>query len=333
MPLRSFIAPHPKPSGNPWLACPRTTSRLENTLMTPDHFIEADRTLCCRTVAPRRISAISQKGATLIELMVGITIGLLTITVALGALMVSRGVSGTVSDASQLQQQAAYAFRVFGQQLRQAGSLRLNLAAQKDAAAAIDAADPVAFETKSTDFDPTVNTLSGKDTPSASEYKLTAGYRNYTEALNSSATDASQFRNCIGQLDAAKPTLVQSQFALNTTTNELVCAGSDGTRQSVIQNVADFQVRYLVQTDAATGIPRIQYVNAATAGTDWSRVFGVEVCLSLYGTEMINLPAGSTYKQCDGTDMDMTTLTGARKSRLHMTFRSVYQLRSQGLAG
>lgn len=59
-----------------------------------------------------------QRGMTLIELMVGLAIGLLTISVALGALMVSRGVSGTVTDASQLQQQASYAFRVMGQQIR-----------------------------------------------------------------------------------------------------------------------------------------------------------------------------------------------------------------------
>ena len=65
----------------------------------------------------------TQRGVTLIELMVGITIGLLTVAVAMGALMVSRGISGTVSDASTIQQQAAYAMRVIGLQLRQAGSL------------------------------------------------------------------------------------------------------------------------------------------------------------------------------------------------------------------
>ena len=89
---------------------------------------------------------------------------------AVHATVAAMKLAGTVSDASQLQQQAAYAFRVMGQQLRQAGSLRLNLAAQKLPAATIDAADPVAFETKSTDFDPTVNTLAGKDSPTSSEF-------------------------------------------------------------------------------------------------------------------------------------------------------------------
>ena len=159
------------------------------------------------------------------------------------------------------------------------------------------------------------------------------GYRNYAESLYSSATDASLFRDCLGQQDSTKPTLIQSQFVLDTTTNELMCAGSNGTKQPIIQNVADFQVRYLVQTDAVLGLPKIQYVNATTASTDWSRVFGLEVCLSLYGIESIDMPAGSTYKGCDGTDIDMTTLASPRTKRLHMTFRNVYQLRSQGLTG
>ena len=59
----------------------------------------------------------AQRGVTLIELMVGITIGLLTVAVAMGALMVSRGISGTVNDASNIQQQAAYAMRVIGLQV------------------------------------------------------------------------------------------------------------------------------------------------------------------------------------------------------------------------
>ena len=64
-----------------------------------------------------------QRGVTLIELMVGVAIGLLVVAVAMSALMVSRGVSGTVSDESGLQQQAAYAMRLMAKQMRQAGSL------------------------------------------------------------------------------------------------------------------------------------------------------------------------------------------------------------------
>ena len=53
---------------------------------------------------------------TLVELLIGIAIGLLVVAVATGALMVSRGVTGSVSDASNIQQQAAYAMRLIGGQ-------------------------------------------------------------------------------------------------------------------------------------------------------------------------------------------------------------------------
>ena len=115
----------------------------------------------------------SQRGATLLELMVGITIGLLTVAVALGALMVSRGVSGTVSEASQLQQQASYAFRVIGQQLRQAGSRQLDPETAPDVHAKFY--EPI--KNVPVDFSG-VTPVSGKDNPGTGEYALEINYQN-----------------------------------------------------------------------------------------------------------------------------------------------------------
>jgi type IV pilus assembly protein PilW len=305
--------------------------------MKPDSSPPQTRHLFRSAAAVEPITLKGQQGVTLIELMVGLVIGLLTIAVAMGAIMVSRSVSGTVSDASQLQQQASYAFRIMSQQLRQAGSLRLNLAPHKTSVEPIDAADPVAFETDFTDpddgssFAPETDTVKGLDSPSASEYKLSIGYRNYTESINTPAgtpIQESLLRNCLGE--SGSNALIQSRFVLSG--DELRCVGTGNVRP-IIHNVADFQVRYAIQTDALLGNAKIQYVNAAGVGADWSRVFAVEVCLTLYGIEAINLPSGSTYKPCSGADVDMTTLTGPRKNRMHMTFRNVYQLRSQGLSG
>jgi len=74
-------------------------------------------------------------------------------------------------------------------------------------------------------------------------------------------------------------------------------------------------------------------VTAATVGTDWSKVQAVQVCLVLYGNEPTDMPTGSSYIGCNGNSVDMTTLTGARARRMHIAFRSVFQLRSQGLIG
>lgn len=286
------------------------------------------------------IQARAQRGVTLIELLVGLAIGLLTIAVAMGALMVSRGVSGTVSDASGIQQQAAYAFRVIGLQLRQAGSLRLNLDPGTLTVPEPYMA-PVAFETDYTDpndnssFSIKTDTLKGKKAPATGEYALSVGYRNYTEPVFTSASAQSLQRNCLG--GNGTNALVLSEFVLFTpsadpTIRELRCNGN-GQVQPIINNVASFQVRYLLQDNTTTpGISTIKSVDADGVA-DWSQVQAVEVCLVLYGNEPIDLPTGSTYTDCDGTAVDMSSLTGTRARRMHVPFRNSFQLRSQGLVG
>lgn len=268
----------------------------------------------------------------LVELMVGITIGLLVVAVAMSALIVSRGVSGTVSDASSIQQQAAYAMRVIGLQLRQAGSLYLN-PDPTNAAAGYEYMATVAFESKapasgasSNGFDPTTDTLG------SANGALTVGYRRYKDPVFTDAAAQSLARNCLGgPANGSNDQRVESIFQL--TGSELQCGGNGAAAQSIVQNIANFQVRYLMQDVTTTpGDPQIKSVNAAAVGADWSKVQGVEVCLVLYGIEPIDMPAGSSYTDCDGTTaVDMTTLTGARVRRMHMVFRNVYQLRSQGL--
>lgn len=272
-----------------------------------------------------------QRGVTLIELMVGLAIGLLVVAVAMGALMVSRGVSGTVSDASGIQQQSAFVMRAIGMQLRQAGSLYLNPNPSNAPADGMVMA-PVAFETAAkstgggTDFDPATNTLS------APAGGLGAGFRRYKESVHSSATDQTIGRNCLGgPADTATNTDqgVESIFQLSGT--ELRCTGN-GKTEPIAQNVANLQVRYLLQDNTQPSIPTIQYVNAASV-SDWLKVQAVEVCVVIFGTEAISMPADgtSTYRDCDNTTVDMTTLPGTRNRRMHITYRNVFQLRSQGL--
>lgn len=287
-----------------------------------------------------KLVARTQRGVTLIELMVGLAIGLLTIAVAMGALMVSRGVSGTVTDASGIQQQAAYAFRVIGLQLRQAGSLRLNL--DPGTVTAPEAyMTPVAFETDYTDpndsssYSVKADTLKGKNAPATGEYALSVGYRNFTEPLFTSASAQSLQRNCLG--GNGTNALVLSEFVLFTpsadpATRELRCNGN-GQVQPIINNVANFQVRYLLQDNTTTpGISTVKSVDADGV-TNWAQVQAVEVCLVLYGNESIDMPAGSTYTDCNGTAVDMSALTGTRARRMHVPFRNSFQLRSQGLVG
>ena len=93
--------------------------------------------------------------------------------------------------------------------------------------------------------------------------------------------------------------------------------------------MAQFQVRYIIQDNSA-GPSKINITNAAGVGR-WGRVQAVEVCMVLYGNETVDMPDGSSYTDCAGDTVNMTTLSGARARRMHLLFRNVFQLRSQGL--
>lgn len=283
--------------------------------------------------SPRR-----QRGVTLIELMVGLVIGLLVIAVAMGALMVSRGVSGTVSDASGIQQQGAYILRVIGQQLRQAGSLYLN--PDPVGGASTDVLSPVVFEIKADAHDGG-NSFGQQDAIVGGDDTVSTGFRRYQDNVffadnASSSTVGTDFlaRNCVGAPGNDKTDeRIESVFTF--VNGNLECGGNGAAAQPIAQNVAQFQVTYMVQTTDGAGT-KVQYTKGSdmpAAATDpvWRRVQGVQICLVLYGTESINLPAGSSYTDCQGNSVDMTTLTGLRKNRMHLLFRNTFQLRSQGL--
>jgi len=285
------------------------------------------------------LKPVHQQGVTLIELMVGIAIGLLVVAVALGALMVSRGISGTVSDASNIQQQAAYVMRVIGTQMRQAGSLRVNMDYEAATASAVEPYQAkVAIETYApasgannpNSFDPAKDTIKGE---SAS---VTVGYRRYKETIGSGTgtISSSLSRNCLGgPEDSSEDQRLESTFVFNASTATLSCGGNNTATspQPIAQNVADFRIRYLLQDNTTGGNSKIKTASASAVGSSWSQVQGVEVCLELYGNEAIDMPSGSNYVDCSGTTRDMSTLTGARAKRMHMVFRNIFQLRSQGL--
>ena len=286
-----------------------------------------------------------QRGITLVELLIGIAIGLLVVAIAMGALMVSYGVKGSVSDASNIQQQAAYAMRVIGGQLRQATSLYLN-PNPSNAAGGLDPLTPVAFEKKA---DPTSGTFNSFDLgnpasllSSTGTSNLTVGFRRHKDPVfvRDPSTPADPLmalaRNCLGYpANTSGDQRVESIFSL--TANELRCQGNGAAAaQAIVNNVANFQLTYLVQDATTTvGNPTLQRL-ATPPGGNWGQVQGVEVCLVLYGNERVDLSgvpaANRSYLDCDGTtSVDMTTAPAPRQNRMHLVFRNVFQLRSQGL--
>lgn len=261
----------------------------------------------------------AESGITLIELLVGISIGLLTVIVALASLTTLRGITGTISEASALQQQAAYAFRVIGQQVRQAGSVQLNLAIGKsDPFSTPDYLDKVAFVPNENRKN---TTIKGNDTPGKNEFSLEIAYQNYEESLVNDKKYI--FYNCLGQQANSTDILIESKFAFDNIDGELECK-SRSSKQPIVENVTDLQIFYLVQDKISTpGYPTIQKLKAADIASDaWDTVFGVIVCLELSGNEKIDT-TGTKYSNCKGESKD-------RGNKLRMVFQNTFQIRSQG---
>lgn len=250
-----------------------------------------------------------QQGLGLVELMVGIAIGLLVVATSLGVIVLSRTMTGTVSDVSTLQQQASYAFRVIGQQIRQAGSRTLK-----------PAADPTEYG----EFDSDTGLgayvpVQGKSAPGNAEYALEIVYQNSEEKsyplVNGTAPLLPPLRNCLGEsISPSSSAVISSRLKL--VGDALVCAGSS-TPETIITGVADFQVRYL-RSAHTSATPSFTYVAAENLANkqDWLQIYAVEICLELVGTQMVDT-AGASYTRCDKTE-------APRGNKLRMVQRSTY---------
>jgi type IV pilus assembly protein PilW len=240
------------------------------------------------------VSKKHQMGASLMELMVGITIGLLVVLAALGSLVYTKVSSTTMVDATRLQQKADLAFRIISFQTLQAGSMELN----KNTTSL----DPgtVTLSAAYTGIDPA---LTLQPTVIASVHGENGDGTTTQDILRISYQDNgidtlnSTFRDCLGQLTAAKGISVTNTFTFLPVAGgggDLRCQGAaaGATPQPILDGVEDFQVTYGVRTVAA-GVENFRYFTANQI-TDWSNIQTVNICLQLRGDSRGNPRAGWT---------------------------------------
>lgn len=252
-----------------------------------------------------------QHGLSLIEVLVGIAIDLLTAATAMTTVLLVRSLSTTVAELAHMQQQAAYVFRVMGQQIRQAGGYALQPASSAlEIAAWHDRPDLLSEQP-----------VYGVEHPAASDYTLTVRLANSIESLYTNKAGVfeakAMVRNCLNENPGIDKSVVLSS-SFKQANKELVCAGS-AKPQAMISDVADFQVRYLLAL-ANGASPMFQYVAAnAIQAHQWLEVVAVEICLELEGQVHVDT-AGTTYIKCDGSTAD-------RANRQRMVLRNHYAVR------
>lgn len=225
--------------------------------------------------------------------MIGIAVGLLVLAAALGTLMISRIASGVVGDLGQLHAQSAFALRMIGLQVRQAGSIE----PVRDAATGLYAFDAPAVDTAF---------VTGSD-----------GGKDGTDVLSVSHQDGALIEaarlDCLAE--TARPgDRVESTFFVGN--GELRCRTA-AKNQPLVGSVADFQVRYRVRI-GETSTRRMTATQVATAGL-WAQVRAVEVCLDLQGSAGA-MPSGGAL-DCKERN--------APDGRQHLVVRHVFDLRTQ----
>jgi type IV pilus assembly protein PilW len=273
----------------------------------------------------------SQAGVSLVELMVGITIGLLVVLAAVGSLVYTRTSSTTVGDSARLQQEAANAFRILGHHIRVSGARR---------AVDVNSSETQDVGKKKVEFNPNFNGL-GIDPNTRSTNLVTgtdgAGTGPDTLLLSHDAEPDLGETDCLGEL----PKLPEGEnniqnrifYSLNAqNVGELRCQGTGNTTFAVaaglplVQGIEDFQVWYGFQQGLLNNAT-LQYRTATEITSvfppPWEQVVAIRVCLRMSGEATGNV--GAATAGC------LPNQSIAADGRIRRSFSRVFNIRNAGL--
>ncbi|MBP8018864.1 MAG: hypothetical protein KAY82_02395, partial [Hylemonella sp.] len=178
-----------------------------------------------------------QFGSSLVELLVGLAIGLMVVMAAIGTLVMARSTATGVNDQLELQQQANMAIRIMATMLRQANTREVE--AQPLGAGVLFSPMPV--------YNGMSLSLQGLARDAQNNDNFGVAFSDSGAAAPNATLD------CLGNTNAP-PTVgapVNSRFFVNT--GRLMCQGTAiapavGQSQPLISDVRRFRVLYGVQT-------------------------------------------------------------------------------------
>lgn len=241
-----------------------------------------------------------EAGVSLIELLVGLTIGALVSVAAVGSFAPTRSASATLGDSTRLHQDAAMAFRTIGHHIRQAGAVRL-----------VDNGNGlVTFTDKFAGYGTVTlpQAVNGVDGGNNNPDVLQISH---DSEVSLSAVD------CLGQnvnFDVA----INNRFEV--VDQNLRCLGSgSGIPGPLISGVEDFQVRYGRRIN-----DNLQYEDASPVWTanEWNSVEAIMVCMRMAG--LVGGHTGQAVAGCNGEAI-------ANDGRIRRVFVRVFSLRNIAL--
>lgn len=252
------------------------------------------------------MSRADTKGFVLIELMVGIALGLIVVATAVAATAFTLAASAAGRDSADLQQRADSVLRQLGDEIRHAGGIELEPLGAS-----------VRFSGRFLGWQDTGPFISGVE-----------GGPGQPDILRLSAERAPDDRDCLGnqpKVLKGQPYIyrIDSEFTIapdpsDNRRNALYCKGPEAgaTRQSLVSGVDDLQVSYGLED--ASG--NVRFVDAS-ALSPASRVRVVSVCLQMSSQSRHGTP---TALDCNGRPIAAARLSG----RLIRLARGAFMLRN-----
>jgi type IV pilus assembly protein PilW len=258
-----------------------------------------------------------QAGFTLVELLVAMIVGMLVVLASVASMLGTRSIAMTGDDVNALHQSSEFAFRLLGQQIRQAGYIP------------VDPTGPLFY------FDVNANraTNVGGDAAFFAIKGKEASDRSVNDSLKVGyAPNPNYFVDCLRQRpradrnekynpdlpsDPGNVRLVTSEFSVEG--GVLRCLGS-GSRASmpIVEGVERFDVMYGVGAVAGSD-QVVRYVTANDVAS-FDLVRTVRICLQLSGSSRSN-PHGK-YTDCDGTEQ------ASADGKLRRVYAAVFALRN-----
>ena len=277
-------------------------------------------------------------GTLLLELMLGLAIGLLVVLAAMTSLAHTHHAADTVEENVGLQQTAELVFHTLAQHIHPAGGVVLNSfpgtpgqVIFSNAYTGLDGKAAVPHVARPTSARNVVQR--GSSRPKTERTKLhelqgsarpMSLWGGETTAVSSTGTNTTSARlrtsrehngdgvNCLGQAGE-----VESIFALEG--RQLRCIAAGNQRQTLADNVADFQARYTVRDNTANGPSFRRYSGAEVP--DWNNLQALTVCLHLTGERRSQPLLRTGLRDCRNQPI-------TPDGRLHRVLWRTYQLRN-----
>ncbi|MES1999425.1 MAG: PilW family protein [Pseudomonadota bacterium] len=239
---------------------------------------------------------VRQRGVTLVELMVAMTIGLIVVAAVGTIFLGSRNTYRVQDDNSRLQESGRYAVDILGRNIREAGYSAVSLTTPA-------ATDLVFSGTPVTGADGAAGAVDG----------VTVSYR----APQNAPTGGT--RDC-GNTVIAPGGVVTNAFTV--VGNNLQCNGV-----VAVDGVENLQILYGV--DLNNDLSADQYV---AAPGNWNQVVSARVCVLVRSVNNSITTSAQTYQNCAGalgTASGAAAVTAAADRRLRRAFTATFNLRNR----